>query len=112
MASGTIPDLPEVEIELRQGTPKYVVNCLPRGTRRYWRRHQYPELETFSCFSWEHVAVVGKNHPLAQIAQPPLADLARYPIITYNPEFSGRSQIDAAFEREGPASDDAMRPTA
>ena len=96
---------PEVEIELRQGTPKYVVNCLLRGTADIGvateALDEYPELETFSCFSWEHVAVVGKDHPLAQVEQPTLTDLARYPIITYNPEFSGRSQIDAAFEREG-----------
>jgi LysR family cys regulon transcriptional activator len=30
-----------------------------------------------------------------------LADIAAYPIVTYTPEFTGRSNIDAAFARAG-----------
>jgi LysR family cys regulon transcriptional activator len=96
---------PDVRIELRQGTPKYVVNTLIRGTADIGiateALDEFPDLETFSCFTWEHRVVVQHGHPLTRIAAPTLADVAKYPIITYNPEFSGRSQIDAGFERAG-----------
>lgn len=96
---------PDVKIELRQGTPKYVVNTLIRGTADIGIAtesvDEFSELESHSCFTWEHRVVVGIGHPLTRIARPTLAEIAQYPIITYNPEFSGRSQIDDGFERAG-----------
>src|SRR5690606_31489695 len=60
-----------------------------------------PGLRTFPCFTWEHVAIVPHGHPLAALECATLADIAAHPIITYTPEFTGRSNIDAAFERAG-----------
>ncbi len=100
---------PDVEVELRQGTPRYVVNSLIRGSADLGIATEavdnFPELETYSCFTWEHVVIVPAGHPLAAIKAPGLADIARYPIITYNAELSGRSQIDDVFERAGLAPD-------
>jgi LysR family cys regulon transcriptional activator len=42
-----------------------------------------------------------RGHPLAKVAPLTLAALARYPIITYDFSFTGRTQINAAFEAEG-----------
>ena len=96
---------PEVALELRQGTPKYVANTVMRGVADIGvateALDEYSELRTFPCFSWVHIAVVRAGHPLTKLANPTLADIAQYSVITYNPEFSGRSQIDAAFQREG-----------
>jgi LysR family cys regulon transcriptional activator len=96
---------PDVELELRQGTPKYVAQTVIRGVADIAvateALDEFPELVTFPVFSWRHVAVVAPNHPLASVERPTLADLAKYSIITYNPEFSGRSQIDTAFEQAG-----------
>jgi LysR family cys regulon transcriptional activator len=100
-----IPLFPEVQIELRQGTPKYVVNTLVRGVADIGLAtealDEFPELETYPCFTWEHVVIAPLGHPLTLIGQPTLNDIARFPIITYNQEFSGRTQIDAAFEAAG-----------
>lgn len=96
---------PDVEIELRQGTPKYVVDMLVRGEADIGIATEavddFPELQTYPCFTWEHVAIVPPDHPLMRLEKPSLTDVARYPIITYNPEFSGRSQINRAFEEAG-----------
>jgi DNA-binding transcriptional LysR family regulator len=96
---------PQVKIELRQGTPKYVAEALIRGAADVGIATEsidlFPELETHECYSWCHRVVVEPGHPLTRLADPSLADIARYPIITYNPEFTGRSQIDAGFERAG-----------
>jgi LysR family cys regulon transcriptional activator len=47
------------------------------------------------------VAVVPAGHALARLAAHPekltLKELGRYPIVTYEAHFSGRSRIDAAF---------------
>ena len=42
-----------------------------------------------------------RGHPLAGAGTLTLAALARYPIVTYDYAFTGRSQINAAFEAEG-----------
>jgi DNA-binding transcriptional LysR family regulator len=96
---------PHVQVELRQGTPTYVVNMLLRGEADLGIATEVVEdshdLHTHSCFTWDHVVIVPSGHPLAHADGPTLADIAHYPIITYNAEFSGRSQIDAAFEQQG-----------
>ena len=96
---------PNVELEIRQGTPQDAAQTVTRGIADIALAtealDQFAELQTVACFSWRHVAVVPRGHPLAGMAAPTFADVAAYPIITYNPEFSGRAQIDAAFLREG-----------
>jgi DNA-binding transcriptional LysR family regulator len=96
-------EFPEVEVELRQGSPSIVVEMLLRGEADLGIATEAIDgqagLRTFPCFSWEHVAIVPHGHPLAGLEGASLADLAEYPIVTYTPEFTGRSNIDAAFER-------------
>lgn len=96
---------PGVEIELRQGPPKYVAEILVRGEADIGVAteavDEFPELETHTCFTWEHVVVVPPHHALLRVDNPTLADIAAYPIITYSSGFSGRSKIDAAFSAAG-----------
>jgi LysR family cys regulon transcriptional activator len=96
---------PNVLLELRQGSPKHVAELLTSGDADIGlvteTLDEFPDLETFTCFSWQYVAVVPRGHPLAERKQVTLADIASTAIITYNEEFSGRAQVDAAFERAG-----------
>ncbi len=96
---------PDVQVELVQGTPRYVVDLLQRGEADLGMATEavddFHDLQTYACFTWEHVAIVPPGHPLTYLPRPTLADIAKYPIITYNPEFSGRSQINHAFEEAG-----------
>ena len=96
---------PDVEIELRQGTPKYVADMLMRGEADIGIATEavddHHELQTYSCVTWQHIVIVPPDHPLATAEQPSLADIAQYPIITYSPDFSGRSKISIAFEEAG-----------
>jgi DNA-binding transcriptional LysR family regulator len=96
---------PGVQVELRQGSPRYVAETLVRGEADIGVAteavDEFPELDTHACFTWEHVVVARPRHPLLDIVNPSLADIARYPIVTYNRGFSGRSNIDAAFENAG-----------
>jgi len=98
-------EFPQVEVELRQANPGAVVEMLQRGEADIGIATEaidgQPGLRTFPCFTWEHLAIVPHGHPLEALEEPTLADLAAWPIITYTPEFTGRSNIDAAFEQAG-----------
>ena len=57
------------------------------------------------CYQWTHTVIVPPAHPLADDARRgipmTLAGLADFPIITYEPGYTGRSHIDEAFQRQG-----------
>ena len=61
----------------------------------------FPELVTLPCYQWNRCVLVPRGHPLAKVKPLTLAALARYPIVTYDFTFTGRSQINAAFDAEG-----------
>jgi LysR family cys regulon transcriptional activator len=52
--------------------------------------------------------IVPKDHPLGLKSDLNLRDIAEYPVITYHEGFTGRSQIDKAFSREGITPDIVM----
>ncbi len=95
-------EFPNVQLELRQVTPKQAAGSVLKGEADIAiateALDQYSDLLTFPCFSWRHAVIVPRGHALARTTNPTLQDIAAFPIITYNPEFSGRGQIDAAFK--------------
>lgn len=59
-------------------------------------------LAALPVYSWEHIVVVRPDHPLAELTSQQaknltLAQVAQYPIVTYDRQFSGRCAIDDAF---------------
>jgi LysR family cys regulon transcriptional activator len=52
------------------------------------------------CYRWTHSVIVPPDHPLLD-APLTLDALTRYPLITYDTGFTGRSRIDEAFEQRG-----------
>ena len=66
---------------------------------------QYAELVALPCYRWTHGVVVPPGHELAErsAARPlTLEQLARHPIITYEPGYTGRTHIDEAFAAPRP----------
>lgn len=106
----TLPDVvmqfvqqfPDVRVALRQLTPKRAAESVMEGKADIAiateALDQFPELLTFPCFSWRHAVVVPESHPLAGIHNPSLEVVAGFPVVTYSNEFSGRGQIDQAFQ--------------
>jgi LysR family cys regulon transcriptional activator len=96
---------PKLVIDLRQGVPKSVAMMVMNDTVDIGIAAEsldnFPDIVTFPYFTWTHAVVAREDHPLCQLGTVTLADIAQYPIITYTPEFSGRSQIDDAFKRVG-----------
>ena len=92
---------PNVNISLHQGAPDQVARMVLDETAEIGIATEslsdYPDLITLPCYEWEHVLVLPKDHPLASVADLQLSDLAKEPIITYHPSFTGRTRIDKAF---------------
>lgn len=65
-----------------------------------------PGLISLPVYSWQHTVVVRPDHPLADLPSNHaealnLHELSKYPIVTYDHAFSGRTAIDEAFEEAG-----------
>ncbi len=61
----------------------------------------YEELVTLPCYHWNRSVIVPQGHALAGMRPLTLEGIAKYPIITYDFSFTGRSQINAAFGQKG-----------
>jgi LysR family transcriptional regulator, cys regulon transcriptional activator len=97
---------PAVRFTLLQGSPKQITKmALDREVDFAIATEvadDYPELRTLQAFEWEHWVVFPEKHPLSdRIDDLTLVDLARYPLVTYVEEFTGRCKIDKAFKDAG-----------
>lgn len=96
---------PGIRLHVQQGSPVQVAQWLLDGTAELGiateALDRYPELVTLPCYQWSHMVVAPKGHPLLAGGVLTLAMLARYPLVTYDATFTGRSHIDRAFERQG-----------
>jgi len=96
---------PKVKLELHQGNPIQVAEQTARGDADLGIATEAlamnPDLVTLPCYRWNRCVLVPRDHPLAKNKPLTLAALARHPIITYDFTFTGRSQINAAFDSAG-----------
>ena len=92
---------PKVNISLHQGAPDQVAKMLLDDTAEIGMATEslaaYDELVTLPCYEWQHMLVLPLDHPLARKDHLTLEDVAKEPVITYHPSFTGRTRIDAAF---------------
>jgi LysR family cys regulon transcriptional activator len=92
---------PDVRVALHQGNPEQVAQMLLDGSADLGLATEslddHPDLITLPCYDWQHVMVVPVGHTLATGDEPTLQQLAREPLVSYHPSFTGRRRIDAAF---------------
>lgn len=104
---------PQVQLRLHQGSPKQVAELLLEGEADLGVATaliaHYPDLVALPCYRWTHSVIVPAGHELALDAERgeplTLERLAGFPLITYEPGYTGRSQIDEAFSQHGLALD-------
>jgi LysR family cys regulon transcriptional activator len=96
---------PKVKLELHQGNPMQVAEQTAGGTADIGIATEAlamnPDLVTLPCYRWNRCVLVPRGHPLAKSQPLTLEALASQPIITYDFTFTGRSQINAAFDAAG-----------
>lgn len=96
---------PNVRLAMRQGSPLQIAQSIINGEADIGisteALDRYPDIVTFPCYSWHHVVVVPKAHPLVGRKNLTLEEIAEYPVVTYDQDFTGRSHIDQAFAKAG-----------
>ncbi|MCC6531013.1 MAG: CysB family HTH-type transcriptional regulator [Burkholderiales bacterium] len=92
---------PRVRLSLLQGTPSQIAEMTLAGSADIGIATEaldhYASLLALPGYTWHHCVIVPEGHPLAAASLLSLEALARYPLITYDPAFAGRSLIDEAF---------------
>ena len=94
---------PKVNISLHQGSPDQVARMLLDDIAEIGIATEslsaYAELVTLPSYEWQHVLVLPADHALVHKEFIDLTDVAREPLITYHPSFTGRTKIDNAFKQ-------------
>ncbi len=102
---GFVKKFPEVALHIHQGTPIQISEMAADGTVDFAIATEalelFGDLIMMPCYKWNRCIVVPKNHPLCQVSQLTLEDIAKFPIITYVFGFTGRSKLDDAFMNRG-----------
>lgn len=100
---------PGVSLHLQQGSPRQIAELVISGAADLGiateALAEYPELVTLPCYRWSHIVVVPRGHELADGQALSLQRLAQFPLVTYEPGYTGRRHIDEAFAKEGLAVD-------
>ena len=96
---------PGVRLEMHQGSPTQIAEWVQGGDADIGiateALDQYAQLVTLPVRQWSHCVIAPEGHHILAEATLSLATLARWPLITYDAAFSGRSRINRAFERLG-----------
>jgi LysR family transcriptional regulator, cys regulon transcriptional activator len=94
---------PNVQIHIHQGTPRQIAEEASEGAIDMAitteALDQYENLAVVPCYEWNRCLLVPIGHPLTAVKEISLQLLAEYPLVTYVHGFSGRAQIDQAFEK-------------
>lgn len=103
---------PRVHLKLLQGNPHQLARWVLDGEAQLAiateALDQYEALVALPGYQWHHGVVVPSRHALTRMKPLTLEAIAKYPIVTYDPTFAGRSAIDGAFARRGLAPDVVM----
>ena len=93
---------PKVRVSIQQGSPGQIAELLIHDRADIAIATEgianTPGVLALPGYQWQHVIMVPLSHPLLNQATVTLEEIAKYPIITYDKAFAGRSKIDKAFE--------------
>lgn len=100
-----VKQYPDVRLVMRQGDPEEICQMvdggdvdLAVGTETI---RDFPNLVKLDGFEIRRVIVAPIGHPLLTVPELTLAEVAKYPIITYDTRYSGRWKVMKAFADAG-----------
>ncbi len=96
---------PGIRLTIHQGTPSQIAEQVSKGLVDLAIATEatdlFENLITMPCYQWNRSVLVPHDHPLTRTEPVTLEAVAQHPIITYTFGFTGRSQLDLAFEAAG-----------
>jgi len=100
-----IDKYPGVTLNMHQGTPVQISEMAAKGTVDFAIATEalelFNNLVMMPCYQWNRSVIVPTDHPLVKLKKITLQDIAAFPIVTYVFGFTGRSQLDKAFNAAG-----------
>ena len=92
---------PKVTLFIHQGNPMQVAAEVASGRADIGIATEYldevPELTTLPLYAWNRVVVAQKGHPILAKRKLTLADIATYPLVSYDISMTGRGAVNRAF---------------
>ena len=98
-----VEQFPEVKLTLKQGYPTEITQMVVDGNADMVLATEAvddaKELVALPCYQWNRCALMLPDHPLLKLKNVTLPDIAKYPIITYDFAFAGRTLVSETFEK-------------
>jgi len=97
----------KVSLHMYQGTPAQISDAATKGDADFAIAtesfHLYNDLIMLPCYHWNRSIIVRSDHPLANRTKANISieDIAKYSLVTYVFGFTGRSELDNAFNKAG-----------
>uniref|UniRef100_UPI0040472957 CysB family HTH-type transcriptional regulator n=1 Tax=Polynucleobacter sp. TaxID=2029855 RepID=UPI0040472957 len=92
---------PKVRVSLQQGNPAQIAELLIHDQADIAIATEgianTAGVLALPGYQWQHHLIIPLSHPLLNQTKITLEEMVKYPIITYDKAFAGRSKIDAAF---------------
>jgi LysR family cys regulon transcriptional activator len=96
---------PTIQLRLRQGNPTRICEMVEAGEADLAigseTTRPFPGLVRYPSHTLARSMVAKAGHPLMRLRKPTLAQVAQYPLITYDPAYSGRWTLIDAFHKAG-----------
>ncbi|WP_417658991.1 HTH-type transcriptional regulator CysB [Pseudidiomarina sp.] len=96
---------PSVTLHMHQGSPEQISEAAAKGKADFAiateALHLYQDLIMLPCYHWNRSIIAPPDHPLGKLDKVRITDLGQYPIVTYVHGFTGRSELDRAFNEAG-----------
>ena len=95
---------PRVRISLVHGDPAQIAELVRSGRADIGvstESARVKDLLTLPYRSFERVVIVPRGHALLDMKRVTLKALARYPLVSYEPQYTGRRDVVKAFEKAG-----------
>ena len=96
---------PKVRLHIHQGNPTQIAQLAASGVADIAIATEgidlYEDLAMMPCYQWNRCVIAPKKHPVLSVGLLTLEEIAKYPIVTYDFAFAGRSIINKAFADAG-----------
>jgi len=100
-----IKKYPQVALHMHQGTPMQISELAAKQTVDFAIATEalelFADLVMLPCYRWNRSIIAPLGHPVLERQPLTLEAVAEYPIVTYVFGFTGRSQLDQAFDEHG-----------
>ncbi|WP_455222354.1 CysB family HTH-type transcriptional regulator [Kaarinaea lacus] len=97
-----VSQFPRVKLFLKQGYPEEITKMVVDGHAEMVIAteavSESKDLVALPCYQWNRCALTLPGHPLLTKKPVTLADVAEYPILTYDFAFAGRTLVSETFE--------------